>query len=73
MRFALSGSPASYEGRDTNKNLLEKQALPVLAYPVNSIRQCALLPPRGYVYQPRVAAQQLPWVVLGRQGLRNQP
>nr|VFK51668.1 MAG: hypothetical protein BECKTUN1418E_GA0071001_100641 [Candidatus Kentron sp. TUN]VFK53637.1 MAG: hypothetical protein BECKTUN1418F_GA0071002_102616 [Candidatus Kentron sp. TUN] len=43
----------------------ENRALPVLAYPVNSIRQCALLPQRGYVYQPRVAAQQLPWVGKG--------
>nr|VFK58415.1 MAG: hypothetical protein BECKTUN1418D_GA0071000_108210 [Candidatus Kentron sp. TUN] len=42
----------------------ENRALPVLAYPVNSIRQCALLPQRGYVYQPRVAAQ-LPWVGKG--------
>nr|VFK55744.1 MAG: hypothetical protein BECKTUN1418F_GA0071002_10739 [Candidatus Kentron sp. TUN]VFK65487.1 MAG: hypothetical protein BECKTUN1418E_GA0071001_11084 [Candidatus Kentron sp. TUN] len=39
-------------------------ALPVLAYPVNSIRQCVLLPQRGYVYQPRVAAK-LPWVGKG--------
>nr|VFK50226.1 MAG: hypothetical protein BECKTUN1418E_GA0071001_100162 [Candidatus Kentron sp. TUN]VFK51307.1 MAG: hypothetical protein BECKTUN1418F_GA0071002_100162 [Candidatus Kentron sp. TUN] len=47
------------EDFQTNSDYTINKVLPVLAYLVDSaVRSFA---PRGYVYQPRVAAQQLLW------------